>query len=363
MERGTATRLKAAPRSVGLLLGVIGITGCAGDEEKAGQPGRRTNSDASGPAAAPGPREPTRSVPGELRNAEVIFARRDGIYVGRADGTQIRRIFDLGRPFEYQPDVSPDGSRVAVRVDGGQRAGTWLFDIDGTNELHLDREANVVGGGPDWSPDGTRLVLNGKRPGETYFGLWIFDSDGSQARRITPDRWEAQYPAWSPDGELIAFTRVVPSRNEFSLYLVRPNGSGLRKLSRGTNIDNYAAWSPTGGELVFSSERPQNAGLWVIARDGSKERFLTEGGEPQWEPGEWIIFDCPSSDERGKTCVVRSDGSSLAELPLGDEAVFANWIPWYFGAGCRRPHRRGQHHERPRNGGSPRALPPPFRPP
>jgi Tol biopolymer transport system component len=327
MERSPGTRLKAAPRCVSLLLGVIAITGCTGGEKASDEPGPRTSTDTSAPPTAPGPQEPTRSVPEALRNAEVIFARMDGIYVGRADGKQIRRIFDLGRPFEYQPDVSPDGSRVAVRVDGGRRAGTWLFDIDGTNGLHLDQVANVFGGGPDWSPDGSRLVLNGKRPGETYFGLWIFASDGSGARRVTPDRWEAQYPAWSPDGELIAFTRVVPAHDEFSLYLVRPDGSGLRKLSRANNVDNYPAWSPTGEELVFSSERSENAGLWVIARDGSEERFLTEGGEPQWEPGDWIIFDCPTSDEKGKTCVVRSNGSGLAELPLGDEAVFANWMP------------------------------------
>jgi hypothetical protein len=108
------------------------------------------------------------------------------------------------------------------------------------------------------------------------------------------------------------------------------DGSGLRKLSRGSNVDNYLgwlAWWPTGQELVFSSERPENAGLWIISRDGSEERFLTEGGEPQWEPGEWIIFDCPTSKKKGMTCVVRPDGRGLAELPIGNEAVFANWVP------------------------------------
>jgi hypothetical protein len=66
-----------------------------------------------------------------------------------------------------------------------------------------------------------------------------------------------------------------------------------------------------------------------MGADGSDQRYLAAGGEPQWEPGEWIVFDCDLQDpERpGQVCAVRPDGSELVRLPLGREAVFPNWVP------------------------------------
>jgi hypothetical protein len=66
-----------------------------------------------------------------------------------------------------------------------------------------------------------------------------------------------------------------------------------------------------------------------MGADGSNQRLLAAGGEPQWEPGNWIVFDCALQDaeQPGQVCVVRPDGSELARLPLGREAAFPNWLP------------------------------------
>jgi Tol biopolymer transport system component len=191
----------------------------------------------------------------------------------------------------------------------------------------LSQKTGVEGGSPDWSPDGRSLVLTGKRKGDSFLGLWIVRADGSSARRITPDTWEAQYPAWSPDGNLIAFTKVVPS-DAFALHLIAPDGTGLKKLSKGPDNDNYAAWSQDGTQLVFSRERVFDEGLWLMNVDGSGERLLTSGGEPQWEPGHLIIFDCPvASDQPARGCVISADGSGLTRLPIDRPVAFPNWLP------------------------------------
>jgi TolB protein len=73
---------------------------------------------------------------------------------------------------------------------------------------------------------------------------------------------------------------------------VNADGGGLRRLTGEPGSDNYAAWSPDGGEIVYSSDdRSERNGLWIMRADGSGQRYLAPGGEPQWEPGRWIIFD------------------------------------------------------------------------
>jgi Tol biopolymer transport system component len=261
--------------------------------------------------------------------------RADGTFVARADGSELRKVVDLGGVFEFQPDVSPDGSRVLLRVDDeGPSRGTWIVELAGTlrSAIRLTGPGRrVSGGAADWSPNGREFVFAGKRPGERFLGLYVFDISrpSVRPRRITPDRWEAQYPAWSPDGRLVAFTRVVPP-NSFDIWVVNSEGEGLRRLTDESGADNYAAWSPDGKSLVYSSDdRRDRNGLWVMRADGSGHRFLAEGGEPQWEPGDWIVFDCQldDPDAPGQACAVDPTNGNVVRLPLGREAVFPNWLP------------------------------------
>lgn len=275
--------------------------------------------------------ELTAHAPEELAGRRVVFTRADGTYVARADGSALRKVLDLEGVFEFQADVSPDGARLLLRVDDeGRKQGTWVVTVDGSRLTHVAGPGRpVAGGAADWAPDGRRFVLAGKREGERFLGLYVFDGTGSKPRRITPDEWEAQYPAWSPDGRRIAFTHVVPP-NAFDIWVVNVDGSGLRQLTGEPGSDNYPGWSPDGSAIVYSSDdRSERNGLWLMGADGSDQRYLTAGGEPQWEPGYWIVFDCALQDPKqpGQVCVVRPDGSELARLPLGREAAFPNWLP------------------------------------
>jgi Tol biopolymer transport system component len=293
-----------------------------------GDEGRTTSAP---PAVGDKTSQLTAPVPEELADRRVVFTRADGTYVARADGSELRKVLDFEGVFEFQADVSPDGARLLLRVDDeGRKQGTWVVTLDESRLTHVAGPGRpVAGGAADWAPDGRRFVLAGKQEGERFLGLYVFDETGAEPRRITPDEWEAQYPAWSPDGRRIAFTHVVPP-NAFDIWIVNVDGSWLHQLTGELGADNYPAWSPDGSAIVYSSDdRSERNGLWLMGADGSDQRYLTAGGEPQWEPGNWIVFDCALQDPKqpGQACVVRPDGSELARLPLGREAAFPNWLP------------------------------------
>jgi Tol biopolymer transport system component len=58
---------------------------------------------------------------------------------------------------------------------------------------------------PDFSPDGRRLAFSSRRSGDAG-EIWLASTDGSNPQRLTHGSGPRQSaPAWSPDGSRIAF--------------------------------------------------------------------------------------------------------------------------------------------------------------
>jgi Tol biopolymer transport system component len=191
-----------------------------------------------------------------------------------------------------QPDVSPDGSRIAYRTEGA-RQDIFVVRTDGTDERQVTDD-DAKDWAPRWSPDGERLAFYSNASGD--YELWLASPDGTDRRRLTNSPDEApQIPVWSPDGDRIA-TFLSDSDNDAFIFEPGPEPVALLELpplprvDAGTGQFQPHAWHPDGNLLVGSVDpaagadaaptvwlHDLSAGTYELLAEGSQPRFMGDG--------------------------------------------------------------------------------------
>lgn len=152
---------------------------------------------------------------------------------------------------------------------------------DGVQEIRL---ANT----PALSPDGSQLAF------EHAGDLWIVDSTGGQARRLTSHESTDRSPVFSPDGGTIAF---ASSRSGSTQVWTMPTiGGAPTQLTYHTAGCVPVQYTRDGEQLLITSSRDY---YW---RDGSRF-FLVNAKE---RSGETLLFDA-----HGDNGSLSTDGKTL----------------------------------------------------
>ncbi len=231
------------------------------------------------------------------------------------------------------PSLSPDGSQVAyfsekdfyyvdlyLANDSGQVKRRILKSgISSNYETYrfINSQAN-------WSPDGKYLAFAAKRGARDVIVV-VDMKRNKEVKRIEVKLSGITTPSWSPDGQQLVFTGYDGGLSD--LFVVRRDGSGLRRLTEDKYADLHPVWSPDGRTIAFATDRGEKTSFKTLAignmqialydlDTGSIDLLesMDQGKNvsPQWSPdGQSIAF---VSDRTGVSNVFLYD--------LGEKAVY-----------------------------------------
>ena len=220
------------------------------------------------------------------------------VFTMNADGSSVTQLTDSRAGSSGDPGWSPDGSLIAYQSDGGaypEKQGIYVMRADGSNvrrvtALPAGLDADRT---PRFSPDGRRLVFTRyTRDG----GSALFTTDlRGHTNQITSFAIRAGDAVWSPHGEKIVFEAAgTEPRSRGDVYVVHSNGKHLRNLTRNALGDEGSAdpvWSPDGRKILFLQglhlqQDSRVLGLAIMKSDGSNRHFIEEhpieSHQPDW---------------------------------------------------------------------------------
>jgi len=268
---------------------------------------------------------------------EIAFARNDGLYVMRADGTGVHQVGPAGavepswqslpggapQPATPGPSATtsagPAGGEISYTVEGPSDADIYVIRPDGTGRTRLTDERGWDQASA-WSPDGTRIAFTSFRPNMEGNppAIYLMNADGTGLQLVVANAFGS---SWSPDGGRIAYSSQA-DRN-VDIYVVGADGTGLSRLTDDPARDVSPTWSPDGMHIAFV-EDSNGAGfgrLYVMDADGTHAQEVPTDNlvaDPRWSPdGTRILFAAPRGrDPDGPTdiFVVNPDGTGLTAL-------------------------------------------------
>jgi Tol biopolymer transport system component len=228
-------------------------------------------------------------------------AGMDEVWIAAADGTNPTRVTapcSLDNCIGiWEPSWSPDDRLLAVITEGGPvvhdvltTVAVEIIDL-ATNEMQSVVEQPGSDGQlhfPRWSPDGKQLVFWSETDQPT---TWIVNVDGTGLRQLTPPALLAGDPDWSPDGtKLVVTTKPLVHFEDgpSDLFTIAPNGTGLTQLTDSASSGvryTQPRWSPDGSAILYTRDVPGvSRTIWARTVDGSVDGAIAGTRQFQTHP-------------------------------------------------------------------------------
>jgi serine/threonine protein kinase len=197
-----------------------------------------------------------------------------------------------GGQLSRSPAISPVGRRLAY-VEGNYNSDIWRIETARPPKGNFSPVKIISSSREEWnadvSPDGKRIVFDSYRSGTQE--IWLCDSDGNNAVRLTYLNSNSGSPRWSPDGRSIAFDSRPEGQSY--IYVIAPEGGKPRRLTLHPSVAMVPSWSRDGAWVYFVSNRSGEDQIWKIPAKGSEAVQVTrKGGYIAFEShdGKWLYY-------------------------------------------------------------------------
>ena len=202
------------------------------------------------------------------------------------DGTNKRVVFTADRLFEA-PNWSPDGTYLLLNSEGH----LWRLAAGGGEPAPVDMgPVNGINNDHGISPDGSQIVISA---GEMY----VLPSAGGVPQQIT-QKAPSYFHGWAPDGKAVVY--CAQRSGNFDIYRIPIAGGAEERLTVDPAYDDGPEYSPDGKWIYWNSDRSGSWDIWRMPASGAgpndqaAERVTSDEME-DWFPhispdGKWIVF-------------------------------------------------------------------------
>ena len=170
------------------------------------------------------------------------------------------------------PAVSPDGKRVAVVLNDGEKRRIRIVSFDGSFGDWLTDKIDIRGT-PCWARDGRSILTGGIDPSRRN-GLFRIPLEGDGVETILQNEY-AYDPVHSPTDDLIVYYGDQVA-NSFPLRAIRPDGTKVELVDvHSQRGGERARFLPNGKGIIYMHGQGHSQEFWLLDLQTLKTRQLT----------------------------------------------------------------------------------------
>ena len=202
--------------------------------------------------------------------------------------------------------LSPDERRVAVALSTGNPGNLdiWILDIarNVRSRLTFDPGAD---GSPVWSPDGTRIAFESKRPPQVSIRQALANGTGGDAPLLegstSPGNMmiDAAPTDWSADGRYITYTQRSSTTTSDLWVLPLFGDRKPMPVVQSNVLESSGAFSPDGRWIAYAASEAGQPNIFVQAFPGPGGKYQVSrdgGGFPVWRAdGKELFYIAPDA--------------------------------------------------------------------
>ncbi|UCC72404.1 MAG: PD40 domain-containing protein [Gemmatimonadota bacterium] len=223
-------------------------------------------------------------------------------------------------------------TRIAYVAEGPGGSEIYVVDSDGFGARRLSSDSSIALS-PAWSPTGDRIAFMSYKNGDP--AIYEIDADGGRSVLSVDLPGMDLTPTYTPDGTRLGFAATIDGRTEVYTYdLVRNCCPERATFARYANSLS-PTFAPDGRRFAFNSDRLGQLHVFVQGMNNGSAELITpyiydrsvHNAGPDWSPtGDRIAFHGWVGGEP-QIFTVAPDGRGLRQLTQRGRNEDPSWAP------------------------------------